>query len=129
MAAIRYIVHDVERAIGFYRDLLGFELEMHPAPGFAALSRGDLRLYLNAPGAGGAGRAGGAPQPGGWNRFQLEVEDLGAFRDSLREGGARFRGDLVQGQGGAQVLVEDPSGNVVELFERTARPREAESRS
>lgn len=117
MVAIRYIVDDVERAIGFYRDLLGFQLEMHPAPGFAALSLGDLRLYLNAPGAGGAGRAGGAPRAGGWNRFQLEVENLDASLGALRNAGAGFRGDLVEGQGGAQILVEDPSGNVVELFE------------
>jgi len=125
MAAVRYIVHDVAQAIEFYRDLLGFEVEMHPAPGFAALSRGDLRLYLNAPGAGGAGRAGGAPEPGGWNRFQLEVEDLEALRGSLQAAGATFRVDLVEGQGGAQVLVEDPSGNVVELFEPKGRPRAA----
>lgn len=117
MAVIRYIVDDVERAMEFYRDLLGFDVEMHPAPGFAALSRGDLRLYLNAPGAGGAGRAGGAPQPGGWNRFQLQVGDLDGLLDSLREAGARFRGERVEGRGGAQALVEDPSGNVVELFE------------
>jgi catechol 2,3-dioxygenase-like lactoylglutathione lyase family enzyme len=121
MVAIRYIVDDVERAIGFYRDLLGFEVEMHPAPGFAALSLGDLRLYLNAPGAGGAGRAGGAPKPGGWNRFQLEVENLDRFLGALREAGAKFRGDRVEGQGGAQILVEDPSGNVVELFEPKVR--------
>jgi catechol 2,3-dioxygenase-like lactoylglutathione lyase family enzyme len=125
MAAIRYIVDDVERAIGFYRDLLGFAVEMHPAPGFAALSRGDLRLYLNAPGAGGAGRAGGAPEPGGWNRFQLEVGDLEALVGALRDSGARFRGDRVEGQGGAQILVEDPSGNVVELFEPKLRPAAA----
>ncbi|WP_420127169.1 VOC family protein [Longimicrobium sp.] len=125
MAAIRYIVHDVERAIGFYRDLLGFTVEMHPAPGFAALSREDLRLYLNAPGAGGAGQAGGAPQPGGWNRFQLEVADLDALVDSLRRAGASFRGDRVEGQGGAQILVEDPSANVVELFQPRARPAAA----
>lgn len=125
MVGIRYIVDDVERAMGFYRDLLGFEVEMHPAPGFAALSRGDLRLYLNAPGAGGAGRAGGVPRPGGWNRFQLEVGDLEALVDALREAGARFRGGLVEGEGGAQILVEDPAGNLVELFEPKVRPRDA----
>lgn len=125
MVAIRYIVHDVERAMGFYRDLLGFAVEMHPAPGFAALARGDLRLYLNAPGAGGAGRAGGAPEPGGWNRFQLEVQDLDAFVDALRAAGAPFRGERVEGQGGAQILVEDPSGNLVELFQPKARPQQA----
>ena len=122
MAAIRYIVDDVEQAIRFYRDLLGFHVEMHPAPGFAALSRGDLRLYLNAPGAGGAGRAGGAPQPGGWNRFQLEVEDLDGLVGSLRAAGAGFRGGRVEGQGGAQILVEDPAGNVVELFQPKTLP-------
>jgi catechol 2,3-dioxygenase-like lactoylglutathione lyase family enzyme len=116
MVAVRYIVDDVEQAIGFYQDLLGFKVEMHPGPGFAALSRGDLRLYLNAPGAGGAGTAGGSPRPGGWNRFQLEVEDLEAFLEPLRKAGAPFRGELVEGRGGAQILVEDPSGNVVELF-------------
>jgi catechol 2,3-dioxygenase-like lactoylglutathione lyase family enzyme len=119
MAAVRYIVDDVERAIGFYRDLLGFAVEMHPAPGFAALKRGDLRLLLNAPGAGGAGRAGGAPTPGGWSRFQIEVEDLDAFVATLRQArpAPTFRGELVEGQGGRQILLEDPAGNVIELFE------------
>ena len=117
MAAIRYIVDDVEGAIRFYRDLLGFRVEMHPAPGFAALSRGDLRLFLNAPGAGGAGRAGGTPAPGGWNRIQIEVDDLAATVERLRLGGARFRNELVVGRGGKQILVEDPSGNPIELFE------------
>lgn len=121
MAAIRYIVHDVEQAIRFYRDLLGFDVVMRPAPGFAALSLGDLRLYLNTPGAGGSGRAGGSPEPGGWNRFQMEVDDLERFVGVLREAGARFRGERVEGQGGAQILVEDPSGNVVELFEPKVR--------
>jgi len=117
MAAIRYIVDDVERAIAFYRDLLGFKVETHPAPGFAALSRGDLRLYLNAPGAGGAGRAGGSPEPGGWNRFQLEVEDLDATVRRLTGGGATFRDGIVAGTGGQQILLEDPSGNPIELFQ------------
>jgi len=117
MAAIRYIVNDTKRAIAFYRDQLGFEVEMHPAPGFAALSRGDLRLYLNAPGAGGAGRAGGSPEAGGWNRFQLEFEDLEAAVERLASAGATFRGEIVSGKGGRQILVEDPSGNPIELFQ------------
>lgn len=116
MASIRYIVDDVEHAVAFYRDLLGFEVEMYPAPGFAALWRDGLRLYVNAPGAGGAGRAGGAPEPGGWNRFQLEVDDLEAAVERLRGEGATFRGEIVTGKGGQQVLLEDPSGNPIELF-------------
>jgi catechol 2,3-dioxygenase-like lactoylglutathione lyase family enzyme len=116
--SVRYIVDDVEQAIGFYRDRLGFEVELHPAPGFARLSRGDLRLLLNAPGAGGAGTAGDdAPKPGGWNRFQIEVVDLENLADDLRTAGATFRGEMTQGKGGKQILLADPSGNVVELFE------------
>jgi catechol 2,3-dioxygenase-like lactoylglutathione lyase family enzyme len=115
--AIRYIVEDVDAAIAFYRDRLGFDVEMHPASGFAALTNGDLKLFLNAPGAGGAGRAGGSPAPGGWNRFQVTVDDLEATVDRLRREGAHFRGELVKGQGGDQILVEDPSGNPVELFQ------------
>jgi catechol 2,3-dioxygenase-like lactoylglutathione lyase family enzyme len=117
MAAIRYIVDDMERAIAFYRDLLDFELLMHPASGFAALSRGDMRLYLNVPGAGSAGRAGGSPEPGGWNRFQLEVDDLETAVDRLTREGAAFRGGIAGGKGGRQILLEDPSGNPIELFE------------
>jgi catechol 2,3-dioxygenase-like lactoylglutathione lyase family enzyme len=121
-AAIRYIVDDVDAAIGFYCERLGFEVEMHPAPGFAALVRDDLRLYLNVPGAGGAGIAGASsggsgPEPGGWNRFQIVVDDLGSTIEDLRRAGAHFRGDRVEGKGGDQILVEDPSGNVVELFQ------------
>jgi catechol 2,3-dioxygenase-like lactoylglutathione lyase family enzyme len=116
-ASIRYIVDDVDRAIDFYRDRLGFDLDLHPAPGFAGLHRGDLRLYLNAPGAGGAGRAGGAPEPGGWNRFQVEVEELEAFVDDLRKKGVSLRGEIMTGQGGTQAIVEDPSGNPIELFQ------------
>jgi catechol 2,3-dioxygenase-like lactoylglutathione lyase family enzyme len=115
--SVRYIVNDVEAAIEFYRDLLGFTVDMHPAPGFAALSKDDLRLLLNAPGAGGAGQAGGHPEPGGWARFQLTLDDLEATIDRLRERGATFRGELVKGNGGNQILVEDPSGNPVELFQ------------
>jgi len=114
---VRYIVEDVDAAIEFYRDHLGFEVDMHPAPGFAALSQGELRLLLNAPGAGGAGTAGGHPEPGGWNRFQLTVEDLGFLVERLTADGVRLRGDIVEGNAGGQVVAEDPSGNPIELFE------------
>jgi catechol 2,3-dioxygenase-like lactoylglutathione lyase family enzyme len=121
--SVRYIVDDVDAAIAFYCGQLGFEEVMHPAPSFAMLSRGDLRLVLTAPGGGpGGGQAmpdGTVPQPGGWNRFQLEVEDLEATVARLREAGARFRNDIVAGVGGKQILVEDPAGNPVELFEPT----------
>ena len=118
--SVRYIVDDVDRAIGFYRDDLGFEVQMHPAPAFAVLARGDLRLLLSAPGGpGGGGQAladGSRPEPGGWNRIRLEVDDLAGEIERLRAAGAAFRGDLIEGVGGDQALVEDPSGNLVELF-------------
>lgn len=118
--SVRYIVSDVDAALPFYTEALGFTVDMHPAPGFAALSRGELRLLLNQPGAGGAGQAmptGEEPGPGGWNRFQVEVDDIEAVVERLREGGARFRNEIVTGNGGRQVLVEDPSGNPVEIFQ------------
>jgi len=115
--SVRYIAENVDDAIEFYRDRLGFEVEMHPAPGFASLTKGDLRLFLNAPGAGGAGTAGGTPEPGGWNRFQIEVEDLDEFVEGLQSHGVATRGDLVEGRGGRQILIEDPSGNPIEIFE------------
>jgi catechol 2,3-dioxygenase-like lactoylglutathione lyase family enzyme len=119
--SVRYIVHDVDEAILFYRDQLGFTEVMHPAPTFAMLAKGDLRLVLSAPGGGpGGGQAmpdGTVPTPGGWNRFSLEVRDLAAAVELLRASGARFRNDIVAGVGGKQILVEDPSGNPVELFE------------
>jgi catechol 2,3-dioxygenase-like lactoylglutathione lyase family enzyme len=117
---VRYIVNDVEIAIPFYTGMLGFKLDMHPAPGFASLSRGDLQLLLNRPGAGGAGQAmpaGQHPTPGGWNRIQIEVEDLEATVEKLKGAGARFRNEIVSGNGGKQILVEDPSGNAIELFQ------------
>ncbi len=127
--SVRYVVENVDAAIEFYCARLGFHLEMHPAAGFAMLSRGDLRLLLSAPGAGpgGGGRAtpdGRVPEPGGWNRFQLEVSDLSALVETLRGQGATFRNDVVVGVGGKQILLEDPSGNPVELFE-PARPEVA----
>ncbi len=118
--SVRYIVADVDTAITFYTELLGFRVDVHPAPGFASLSRGDLQLLLNRPGAGGAGQAmpdRRMPAPGGWNRIQMEVEDLSATVEKLEGAGCRFRNEIVIGSGGKQVLVEDPSGNPVELFE------------
>ena len=118
--SVRYIVNDVDAAISFYTDMLGFKLGMHPAPGFASLSRGDLQLLLNRPGAGGAGQAmpdSQRPAPGGWNRIQIEVDDLEATVEKLKTSGARFRNEIVTGNGGKQILIEDPSGNPIELFQ------------
>jgi catechol 2,3-dioxygenase-like lactoylglutathione lyase family enzyme len=119
--SVRYIVDDVDAAIAFYRDQLGFELDMHPAPPFAMLSRGDLRLLLSAPsGQGGGGQEmpdGRRPEPGGWNRIQIEVADLPAEVERLRAAGARFRNEIVNGVAGDQILLEDPAGNPVELFQ------------
>ena len=117
---VRYIVSDVDKAIPFYIDMLGFKLDMHPAPGFASLSRGDLQLLLNRSGAGGAGQAmpdSQLPAPGGWNRIQIEVADLQATVEKLKRTGARFRNEIVTGNGGKQILIEDPSGNPIELFQ------------
>ena len=121
--SVRYIVDDVDAAIDFYCRQLGFHEDMHPAPTFAMLSHGDLRLVLSAPsGQSGGGQAmpdGTVPEPGGWNRFQFEVEDIEATVARLRDEGARFRNDIVTGMGGRQILVEDPAGNPVELFQPT----------
>lgn len=117
--SIRYIVDDATQAIPFY-ELFGFEVVMHPGPGFAMLDRGDLRLLLNAPGAGGAGQGaadGTPPTPGGWNRFQVLVEDLDEEVARLEAAGVSFRNHIVEGNAGRQALAVDPSGNVVELFE------------
>jgi catechol 2,3-dioxygenase-like lactoylglutathione lyase family enzyme len=130
---VRYIVHDVDAAIGFYTTQLGFTLEMHPAPPFAMLSRGDLRLVLSAPNpAGGGGQPmpdGTAQAPGGWNRFAIEVQDLVAAVARLRAAGARFRNAIVSGVGGKQIIVEDPSGNPIELFEPLLSDARLEPRS
>ena len=118
---VRYIVHDVDAAIAFYCQRLGFHEDMHPAPTFAMLSRGDLRLVLSAPsGSAGGGQTlpdGTQQTPGGWNRFAIEVTDLEATVADLRRAGVHFRNDLVTGVGGKQIIVDDPSGNPIELFQ------------
>jgi catechol 2,3-dioxygenase-like lactoylglutathione lyase family enzyme len=129
--SVRYIVDDVDAAIAFYRRHLGFEEQMHPDAAFAMLTRGHLRLVLVSP-VGPDHRGGGSrpmpdgtkQEPGGWNRFMLEVSDLAATVEKLRNEGVRFRNDIVSGVGGKQIMVDDPSGNPVELFE----PVRAEAR-
>ena len=118
--SVRYIAADVDAAVEFYVERLGFTVEMRPGPGFAVLSRGELRLLLNRPGAGGAGQPmpdGRRPEPGGWNRIQIEVTDLEREVAALRAAGASFRGEIVTGRGGSQILLDDPAGNPVELFQ------------
>jgi catechol 2,3-dioxygenase-like lactoylglutathione lyase family enzyme len=122
--SVRYIVNDVDEAITFYCGQLGFREEMHPAPMFAMLTLGDLRLLLSSP-AGPGGPGGGSqsmpdgrrPEPGGWNRISLEIADLDGKVEALRAAGVSFRNDIVTGVGGRQILIDDPSGNPVELFE------------
>ena len=119
--SVRYFVDDVDAAINFYTQHLGFTVAMRPAPSFAILARGDLRLLLNA--AGGPGGAtqpmpdGRKPEPGGWNRIQLQIENLEDKVETLRKAGAKFRNDIVTGFGGKQILLDDPAGNPIELFE------------
>lgn len=119
--SVRYIVDDVDAAVDFYTSLFQFEVAMRPGPGFAMLRRGELRLLLNSPdGGGGAGQTladGSRPEPGGWNRFQLQVDDLDGAVADIRNAGADLRGDVITGRGGRQALVPDPAGNLVELFE------------
>ncbi len=119
MAQVRYLVHDVEAAVAFYRDDLGFEVVQHFGPAMAILRRGDLTLWTAGPAASAARPMpdGRQPEPGGWNRFVLEVDDLEAAIVGLEAKGARFRNTIVSGPGGRQILVEDPSGNVIELFQ------------
>ena len=126
---VRYIVDDVASAIAFYTEHLGFNEEMHPAPSFAMLSRGDLRLVLSAPGGpntgGGSALADGRmPEPGGWNRFAVQIDDITAVTERLRQDGVHFRSDIIEGFGGRQAIIEDPSGNPIELFE----PKRTEAR-
>lgn len=117
MASVRYIANDVDGCVDFYRDLLGFSVEKHNPGKFAEVTREDLHLFLNAPGAGSAGKAGGNPQPGGWSRFMLVTDDLDGMIRQLHDAGAHFRGDVAEAGAGRQILLEDPSGNAVELFE------------
>lgn len=119
MVNVRYMVDDVDTAIAFYTGHLGFEVRSSAAPAFADVTRGHLRLLLSGP-ASSAGRPmpdGEVPGPGGWNRIHLIVADIATEVNRLREAGARFRNDIVTGPGGRQVLLEDPSGNFVELFQ------------
>jgi catechol 2,3-dioxygenase-like lactoylglutathione lyase family enzyme len=118
--SVRYITDDVDAAVAFYVERLGFHVDGGPGSGFAMLSRGDLRLLLNQPGAGGAGQPtpdGRRPEPGGWNRIQLEVADLEREVAALRGAGVGFRGDIVVGRGGRQMVLDDPAGNPIELFQ------------
>ncbi len=121
MVQVRYIVNNVDQSIEFYTHHLGFHLDMHPAPPFAMLSRGELRLALSQPnprGGGGQPMPDGTQQaPGGWNRFSLEIDDLEGLVKVLKQDGARFRNDIVTGVGGKQIILEDPSGNPIELFQ------------
>jgi catechol 2,3-dioxygenase-like lactoylglutathione lyase family enzyme len=117
MASVRYIASDIDRSVDFYTGRLGFALEKHNPGKFASLERGDLTLYLSAPGAGSGGQAGGTPEPGGWNRFMVMTDALDDLIGRLRAAGARFRGGISAGGVGRAQLVEDPSGNLVELFE------------
>jgi catechol 2,3-dioxygenase-like lactoylglutathione lyase family enzyme len=121
---VRYFVTDLDAAVEFYRRNLDFEEELRPSPAFAMLYRGDLRLLLSVPGGpGGGGSAmldGTLPQPGGWNRFAVQVPDLATTVAALQQRGARFRNDIVTGVGVKQILLEDPAGNPIELFESLA---------
>ena len=116
---VRYMVDDVERAVAFYTDHFGFEVRTSAAPAFADVVRGNLRLLLSGP-ASSAGRPmpdGSVPQPGGWNRLHFVVDDIGEEVERLRSAGLTFRNDIVSGPGGRQILLEDPAGNPIELFQ------------
>lgn len=121
--AVRYIVKDVDSSVHFYTSMLGFKVVQHVKTAFANLALGDLHLFINRPGAGGAGQAmpdGTVPAPGGWNRFQIMIKDIESTVENLKKDGATFRNNIVTGVGGKQILLEDPSGNLVELFEPLA---------
>ena len=120
IVSVRYIVKDIDACVKFYNHILGFEIVMNRPGGFAMLSKGNLRLLLNEPGAGGAGQSmpdGTVPSSGGWNRIQLQSEDLESAIEKLKKQKARFRNELVRGSGGKQILLLDPSENLIELVE------------
>lgn len=119
MATIRYLVRDVDQAVDFYTRHLGFTLDQRMGPPFAIVTRGDLRLWLAGPQSSAARPMpdGRVPEPGGWNRLVIEVGDIAAQVATLRAASVRFRNDIVTGPGGSQVVVEDPSGNPIELFQ------------
>jgi catechol 2,3-dioxygenase-like lactoylglutathione lyase family enzyme len=119
VATVRYLVTDVERSTAFYTNALGFKLDESMAPAFARLSYDDLTLWLAGPQSSAARPMpdGRRPEPGGWNRFVVELDDLVTRVEEMKRTGLRFRNDVVVGPGGKQILVEDPDGNVVELFE------------
>lgn len=120
---VRYMVSDVQAAVDWYVGHLGFTVQMSAAPAFASVERGAMRLLLSGEKSS-AGRPmpdGRQPEPGGWNRFQLVVDDIAAEVDRLRARGVTFRNDILSGPGGSQILAEDPSGNVVELFQPAGR--------
>ena len=119
MATVRYLVTDVERSIAFYTKALGFKLDQSMAPAFARISYNDLTLWLAGPQSSAARPMpdGRRPEPSGWNRFVVEVEDLVSRVAEMKRAGSRFRNDVVVGPGGKQILLEDPDGNLVELFE------------
>ena len=117
MASIRYIVTNIDSSVVFYRDKLDFKVDLHNPGKFAALIRDDLTLYLSAPGAGSGGTAGGKPEAGGWNRFMIVTKDLDALIRRLNDTDAKFRGEISEAGAGRARLLEDPSGNLVELFE------------
>ena len=123
MVNFRYLVDDVESAVAFYTKFLDFEVLTSFAPVFADVARGNLRLLLSGPKSSAARPMpdGAKPGPGGWNRIHLVVDDIEAEVARLRDAGAHFRNDILEGPGGKQILLEDPSGNVVELFQLATR--------
>lgn len=122
--SVRYIVNDIDSCVKFYTQLLGFDVVMNPPGGFALISKGNLHLLLNEPGAGGAGQSmpdGTVPTPGGWNRIQIKTKDLESAIKELTKQNVRFRNELVKGNGGKQILMLDPSGNLIELVEPVSK--------